>query len=156
MSMFIYVQAICFAYGKSFVFSIHYKTRIMQKPENILRMQCPAVIAVVDHQLCLTAVDADIFAGDKSRFFRGQKQHHIGYIQRIAHPTGRLLDGIRTLVNGICVIDPAGGHGVNPDPPGKADRQCMSQGGNAAFGGGVAFALGLTHPIPGGGDVDDA
>ena len=31
----------------------------------------------------------------------------------------------------------------------------MSKGGNASFGGGVAFRLGLAHPVSGGREIDD-
>ena len=53
----------------------------------------PAVIPVVDHKTGLTAIDADILAGNKASFLGGQKQHHIGNVQGIAHTTCRLLEG---------------------------------------------------------------
>ena len=49
------------------------------------------MVTVVDHQFCLTAIDADIFTGDEAGLLRCQKQHHMGNIQGITDPTGRLL-----------------------------------------------------------------
>ena len=114
------------------------------------------MIAMVDHQFCLASVNADIFAGDEACLVGCQKQHHVGNVQGISHPACRLLDGIGAFVNGVGGVDPAGGDGVDPDAPGKAHRQGMGQGRDAALGRGVALGLGLAHPVPGGGDVDDA
>lgn len=46
------------------------------------------MIAMIDHKLGLSTVDADIFSGDKACLVRGQEQHHIGNVQRISHPAG--------------------------------------------------------------------
>lgn len=69
------------------------------------------MVSVIDHQFCLTAVDTDVLTGDEAGFFRCQKQRHIGNIQRIAHTTCRLLDGIRVSVNRVGGINPAGTDG---------------------------------------------
>ena len=61
-------------------------------------IQRPAVVAVVDHKPGLTAVDADVLAGDETGFVGGQEQHHVGDVQRIAHPACRLLDGVGAFV----------------------------------------------------------
>ena len=72
------------------------------------------MVTVVDHQPGLTAVDADILAGDEAGFGGCQKQHHIGNVQRVTNPPRGLLEGIGAFVNGIGGIDPAGGD-VNGD-----------------------------------------
>ena len=43
-----------------------------------LRIQRPAVVTMVDHKPGLTAVDADVFAGDETGFVGSQEQHHVG------------------------------------------------------------------------------
>ena len=53
------------------------------------------MVSVVDHEPGLTAVDADILAGDEACHVRAQVQHHVGDICGISHPSCRLLDGIR-------------------------------------------------------------
>ena len=121
-----------------------------------LGIQRPTVVTVIDHKPGLTAINADIFAGDETGFVGSQEQHHVGDIQRIAHTACRLLDGVGALVDGVRRVDPAGGDGVDPHLSGEADCQCMGQSGNSALGSGVAFALGLAHPIPGGRNIDDA
>ena len=46
------------------------------------------MVAVIDHKLGLSAINADIFSGDKACLVRSQEQHHIGNVQRISHPAG--------------------------------------------------------------------
>ena len=70
-------------------------------------VQLPAVIAVVDHEPCLAAVDADVFAGEEAGLVGGQEQHHVGNVHRVAHPSGRLLDGVGAGVDGPGGVDPA-------------------------------------------------
>ena len=41
------------------------------------------MVTVVDHEPSLAAVNADIFAGDKTRFVGCQKQHHVGKPTRL-------------------------------------------------------------------------
>ena len=72
------------------------------------------MVTVVDHQPGLTAVDADILAGDEAGFGGCQKQHHIGNVQRVTNPPGRLLDSISTFIDGVSGVDPAGGDGMYP------------------------------------------
>ena len=67
-----------------------------------------------------------------------------------------MLGGVRTGVLGVLGVNPARGDGVDPYFSGKAYSQRMGQGGNAAFGRGVALSERLTHSIPAGGNVDDA
>ena len=73
-----------------------------------LRVQGPTMVAVINHKSSLTAIDADVLAGDEACLVGCQEQHHIGDIQRIAHPACGLLNGIGTLVNGVGCIYPAG------------------------------------------------
>ena len=108
------------------------------------------MIPVIDHESCLAAVDADILTGDKASLVRCQEENHVGDIHGISHPAGRLLGSVRSFIDRIGGIDPAGADGIDPYLPGKADRQGVGQGGDTAFGSGLAFTLGLTHPIPGG------
>ena len=119
-------------------------------------IQRPAVVTMVNHQPGLTAINADVLAGDETSLVGSQEQHHVGDIHGIAHPAGRLLDGVGAFVDGVSRVDPAGGDGVDPHLSGEANCQRMGQSGNSALGSGVAFTLGLAHPIPGGRDIDDA
>ena len=64
-------------------------------------IQRPTVVAVVDHKPGLPAINADVLAGDETGFVGGQEQHHVGDVQRIAHPTRRLLDGIGAFIDGV-------------------------------------------------------
>ena len=80
---------------------------------------------MVDHLSGHAAVNADVFSGDKAGLLRAKKENHVGDVQRIAHAARRLLRGIGTLIHLIGVVDPAGGDGVDPDPTGQADGQCM-------------------------------
>ena len=57
-----------------------------------LRVQCPAVVSVVDHEFCLATVDADVLAGDEACLVGSQEQGHVGDVQRVAHPARRLLE----------------------------------------------------------------
>ena len=84
------------------------------------------------------------------------KQRHIGDIHGIADPSGRLLIGIGAFIDRIGGVDPAGGDRVNSDFSRKAHCHSVGQRRNAALGCGIAFALRLTHPVPGGRDVEDA
>ena len=61
---------------------------------------------MVDHKPGLTAIDADVLSGDETGFVGSQEQHHIGDVQRIAHPTGRLLDSIGAF-SGLPSLHPA-------------------------------------------------
>ena len=110
---------------------------------------------MVDHLAGHAAVDADVLAGDEARLVRAEEQHHVGDVQRVAHPPGGVLGGVRTLIYGVVGVDPAGGDGVHPHPARQTHRQRMGQGGDTALGCGVAFGLGLAHPVPGRGDVHD-
>ena len=46
-----------------------------------LGIQRPAVVTMVDHEPGLTAVDADILAGDETGFTGCQEQYHVGDVQ---------------------------------------------------------------------------
>ena len=119
-------------------------------------IQRPPMIPMVDHKPCLTAVDADVFAGDEAGLVRAEEEHHVGNVQRISDPSGGLLGGIRALVDGVVGVDPAGGDRIHPHPACQADGQGMGQRCDAALGCGVALRLGLAHPVAAGGNVDDA
>lgn len=56
---------------------------------------------MVDHKPGLTAINADVLAGDETGFVGGQEQHRVGDVQRIAHTACRLLDGIGAFVDGV-------------------------------------------------------
>ena len=66
-----------------------------------------------------------------------------------------MLKSVWTGIFGIGGVNPAGGNGIDPDFSCQADRESMGKGGNASFGGGVAFRLGLAHPVSGGREIDD-
>lgn len=121
----------------------------------LLFVQSPSPIPVIDHLPGHTAVDADVLAGDEARFVRTEEQHHVGDVHGMAHPTGRLLRGIRPLVDPVRRINPARRNRIDPHPPGEADSERVGQRRNPALGGGVAFGLRLAHAIPRRGDVDD-
>ena len=80
------------------------------------------MVAVVDHLMCHTAVNADILARDKTRHVRAEIEHHIGNIGRISDPARRLLHGVRAFVNGIVIVDPSGRDGIDPHLAGKRPK----------------------------------
>ena len=69
---------------------------------------------------------------------------------------GRVLGGIGSFVDRKGCVDPAGADGIDPNLTAKADSQRMCERSDAAFCGGIAFALGLTHAVTGGGNIDNA
>ena len=76
-------------------------------------VQRPAMVAVVDHEPGLAAVDADVLAGNKASLVGGQEQHYVGDVQGIAHPACGLLDGVGAFVESVSGVDPAGRIGIN-------------------------------------------
>ena len=70
-------------------------------------LKAPAVIAVVDHLSGHSPVDADVFPGDESGFVGTEIQDHMGYVHRISDTSGRLLDGIRALIDRVIRVNPA-------------------------------------------------
>ncbi len=70
-------------------------------------IQTPPIVAVVDHQPGLSAVDADALAGDETCLLRAEEQHHIGNVQGISHPARRLLGSIGALIDSVRPVDPA-------------------------------------------------
>ena len=108
---------------------------------------------MVDHLPGHAAVNADVLSSDEARLVRTEVEHHVGDVQRISHPAGGLLDGVRPLIDGKAGVDPAGGDGVHPHLSRQAHRQGVGQGGDAPLGRRIALGLGLAHPVPGGGDV---
>lgn len=97
------------------------------------------MLPVIDHEPGHAAVDADIFAGDEAGFFGAQKQRHLGNILWLAHPAHGLLGGVGAGDVAAGGIDPAGRDAVHPGFAGKAHGHGMGQGGDPAFGGGVAL-----------------
>ena len=89
---------------------------------------------MVNHLLGHATVNADILASDEACLFAAKKQHHMGYVHGISHPTGRLLDGIGTFVNGISHIYLTRRNGVYPCSSRQAYRQCVRECRNAPFG----------------------
>ena len=92
---------------------------------------------MVDHLAGHSAVDADVLAGDEAGLVGAEIQHHIGDVQGIAHAARRLLHGIGTFIDGVLGVDPARGDGVDTRLPRQADRQRVSQRGDATLGGRV-------------------
>ena len=114
------------------------------------------MIPMVDHEPGHTAVDADVLPRDEPRHVGAEVDHHVGDIGGIPHPPGGLLGGVGAFVDGVGVVDPARGDGIDPHAPRKAHGQGVGEGRDAALGGGVALGLGLAHAVAGGGDVDNA
>ena len=52
---------------------------------------------MIDHLARHSAVDADVFASDKSRLIGAKIKNHIRDIQRISHPSRRLLNGVSSV-----------------------------------------------------------
>ena len=113
------------------------------------------MVAVVDHQLRHATVNADILASDEACLFAAKKQHHMGYVHGISHPTGRLLDGIGTFVNGISRIYLTRRNGVYPCSSRQAYRQCVRECRNAPFGCRIALGLRLAHTVARRRNIDD-
>ena len=80
----------------------------------------------------------------------------MGNVQGISHSACRLLGRIRTLIGLKSSIDPAGRNAVDPHLSCQRHRQGVCEGCNAALSGSIALTLGLTHPIPGRGNIDNA
>ena len=110
---------------------------------------------MVDHLFRHAAVDADILPCDKPGLGGTEKEDHVGDVQGISHPSRRVLGGVGSRVLSKSGVDPAGRNGIDADVSGETHGQGVGEGGNAAFGSRVALRLGLAHPIPGGGDIDD-
>ena len=120
----------------------------------MLRVQCPAVVSVIDHLLGHTAVNADILTVDKAGHIGAKVEHHIGNVGRVADTTRGLLHGIGALIHRILIVDPARGDGIDTHLAGKADSHGMRQSRDAALGRRVAFGLRLAHTIARGGNID--
>lgn len=107
----------------------------------------PTVIPMIDHLSCHTAVDANIFTRDKACHIRAEIEHHVCNIERITHPARRLLDCIRTMIDGKPVINSAGRYGIDAHLPCKADGKRVCQGRNAAFRRRIALSFRLAHAV---------
>ena len=58
------------------------------------------MVAVVNHLVSHSAVDANVLAGDESSLVGAKKQHHVGYVHGIAHAPGGMLRGVGARVLG--------------------------------------------------------
>ena len=99
----------------------------------LFRLQGPAMIPMINHEPGLTAVNADILTGNETGFVRCQKQHHIGNIHRISHPSHRLLQGIRSFIDPPGSINPAWRNRIDPHFSRETHSQSMGQGSNSAL-----------------------
>ena len=124
-------------------------------PMHLFGKIVPPVIAVIDHQLCHAAVNADVLAGNKTGFFRAQIQNHIRNILRSSDSACRLLKRIRTFIHPSGGIDSSRRNRVDTHPSRKTCRKRMCERRNTALRSGIAFRLRLAHSVPGGGDIDD-
>ena len=112
------------------------------------------MLPVIDHEPGHAAVDADVFAGDEACLVGAEEQRHFGDVLRLAHPAHGLLGGVGAGDVAAGGVDPAGRNAVHPGFACQAHSHGMGQGGDPAFGGGVALGLGLAHAVPGGCNVD--
>ena len=67
--------------------------------DSLSRSITPSMIIVIDHQLCHAAIDADVFTGNETSFFRAKEQYHISNIHRISDTSYRLLQRIRSFIH---------------------------------------------------------
>ena len=88
--------SVCFRTGRG---------RVIQACVLFFRCVSPAVIIMIDHQLCHAAIDTDILTGYESCFVGTQEQGHIGDVHRVSDTTGRLLQRVGSLVNSVRGID---------------------------------------------------
>ncbi len=62
---------------------------------------------MINHLAGHAAIDTDVFARDETSLVGAEIEHHIGYIQWIAHTSCWLLNGIGTFIDGVGCINPA-------------------------------------------------
>ena len=110
---------------------------------------------MVNHLLGHAAINTDILTRNKAGLVATKEQHHMGYVHGISHPTGRLLDGIGTFVNGISRIYLTRRNGVYPCSSRQAYRQCVRECRNAPFGCRIALGLRLAHTVERRRNIDD-
>ena len=120
-----------------------------------LGVEAPAVVSMVNHLAGHAAVYANVFAGDKASFGGAEVKHHVGYVCGGTHAPGGVLGNICAGVGGTAGFYPPRGDGVNAHAPGQRNGERMSEGGDAAFGRGVALCAGHAHAVSAGGDVDN-
>ena len=113
----------------------------------LIPLQLPSVLAVVNHLAGHAAVDADVFACDKTSFVAAKKQHHVGNVHRVANSASRLLCSVWTVVNGVCGVNPARRNRIYPCFARQAYCQRMCKRSNASFGCCVTFGLWLAHAV---------
>ena len=122
----------------------------------------PAAIVVVDHLFAHAAVDGDVLPVDEAVALVAKEFHHLRNVLGPAHPPGRVLCRVALVVDGpviFCMIgagvNPSRRHGIDAGNTGQTDGQGMGQCGDAAFGRGIAFGVGLRLEGTGRGQVDD-
>jgi hypothetical protein len=70
-------------------------------------LQTPAMVAMVDHLMRHTTIDADILTRNETSHVRTQVHHHVCNIHGITHTPRRLLLGICTLIGSVGGVNPA-------------------------------------------------
>ena len=61
------------------------------------------------HNDSFYAGGSNVLPCNETGLVRAQEHYHVCDIHRVPDSSGRLLQGIRSIINMICVIDPAGG-----------------------------------------------
>ena len=79
------------------------------------------------------AINTDVLACDETSLVRAEEEHHIGYVQRIANSSCRLLNGIGTFIDSVGCVNPSRRDAVYTNLSGKTDSQSVSQSHNATF-----------------------
>lgn len=75
---------------------------------SVLRSVIPAMLPVIDHQFCHTAVYTDVFTRDKSSLSGTKEKDHLRDILRFSNAACRLLERIRPGIIRIGGINPYG------------------------------------------------
>ena len=109
--------------------------------------ELPAEIVVVNHLFGHAAINADVLARDEARLVRGEEENHVRDVERIADATSEVLRGVRPGIGLERGVDPARRDRIDSYMPGQARGKRVREGGDAAFGRGVALRLRLAHPV---------
>ena len=86
---------------------------------------------MVDHLVGHATVDADVLAGDEPGLVRGEVEHHVGNVHRVADASREVLRGIRAVVGFERRVNPAWRDRVDADASGEAGGERVRERGDA-------------------------
>ena len=99
---------------------------------------------MIDHKLAHATIDINVFAGDEACFFAAEEECQLGDICWRTNPPGRMLAFVLLgMYRVFSCVNPSRADAVYPRMTGKGYRHCVSKRYYTAFGGSVAFGVGL-------------